>query len=289
MAEQSSKSIPILVWAYTATFTILLFVVLLLFMKNPIPKSEAFYDFNAQRLDQFVKHMDTQTIGVVVFGDSRLRYALEEDEVLAKQIENRIQKDVAVLSITNNWAIYSDFEQLVEKLLESDISLVVVQEELFAKERASSASLLVWRSFVIWRLIGTGPWNPGDIDHKQLQAEKRCSVLRENETIEERKERISRWMTFDPMGENANRLQEMRNKLLGRGVAVPILRVPVSSAASRELPGFAFDDNMNVLVNQEVFLDENFCDTVHMNPVARAAYTRWFVGQVAMVHRRITN
>ena len=77
--------------------------------------------------------------------------------------------------------------------------------------------------------------------------------------------------------------QMRRKSLIGNGLKVPILRIPVSSAARSELPGFRFKHDTPIMAYPGVIKDNDYCDTVHMNPTGRQIYSKWFVDQIATV------
>lgn len=256
------------VWALSAVFN------------TDVPPSEAFYDFNAARVEQFASRTEAGALGVVMLGDSRMRYGTETDDVLSAALTQQLGTEVAVLRLVNNWAVFEDFEPLTPIIADANPSLVVIQNELRVKNRASTAGSLIKREYLKWRIFGSGPWNPGDLDQTYLQFEMRCEVLLD-EDVEARRERVFRWVDFDEAGPNATKVAAFVADLERSSAAVRYLTVPITSAGQTGLPGIEPVAAPDGLGPDFEITDDHFCDIVHMNPEGRELYTDWFVGAVS--------
>jgi hypothetical protein len=241
--------------------------------KDP-PPSEAFYLHNAARLNSLTERAGGGAIGVVMLGDSRMRYATDADDRLGAALSARLEKPVEVIRLVNNWAVMDDFTQLVPLIFAAEPKLIVIQEGLLAKERASRAKLLVGRSYLIWRLLGVGPWNPGNLDQRLMQVEARCEVLKD-EDVEERRERVGRWVSFVPEGESARQAAAFMDEAASRGIEVALLAIPTTSAGREGLPSFERGPGLKPLVVTTQIPNDSFCDIVHMNPQGRELYSAW--------------
>jgi len=252
-------------------------------MLQPVPKSEAFFQHNADRVEKFRNEILAGATGVVLIGDSRLRYAVENDETLAWQLSESGNRPFAVVRLTNNWAVFEDFSPLIPRVLDASPSLVLIQEELLAKERAPSAMLLEGRSYLIWKLFGIGPWNLGNLDQDALQSEMRCEALDLEETVEARRKRVFRWVSFDAEGQNAKFVDAFLQQLEKQGTAVRYMRIPITSSGQAGLPGFSRPGAPYTLTFPQHFGDHNYCDVVHMNDEGRRAYSSWLVNKIASI------
>ncbi len=250
---------------------------------QPVPKSEAFFQHNADRVERFRNEIFAGATGVVLIGDSRLRYAVENDEALAWQLSESGNRPFSVLRLTNNWAVFDDFSPLIPRVLDASPSLVLIQEELLAKERARSALLLEGRSYLIWKLFGIGPWNLGSLDQHALQTEMRCEALYLEETVEARRKRVFRWISFDPEGQNAKFVADFLQRLEKQGTAVRHMRIPITSSGQEGLPGFSRPDSPDTLTFSQHFDDHHYCDIVHMNDKGRSAYSSWLVNKIVNI------
>lgn len=271
---------PGLVWLYALVMGLALVAWLMWLILQPVPKSEAFYVYNAARVDAFAEQVRGGATGIVLLGDSRLRYAVPEDAEFARLVQAAAGRPVTVLRVTNNWAILDDFTLLMPALLEARPALVYLQEELLAKERARSARFLEGRSYLIWKLFRGGPWNPGDLDQAALQAEMRCDALDVDETVAARRERVFRWVSFDPTGYNASLAAAFTQQLETQGAQVRYLRIPITSAGQAGLPGIKRQAEAKTAIYRGTIEDHAYCDVVHMKPGGRRAYTDWLVSEI---------
>ena len=196
------------------------------------------------------------------------------DDPLGAALSARLEKPVEVVRLVNNWAVMDDFTQLAPLIFAAKPKLIVVQEGLLAKERVSGAKLLVGRAYLIWRLLGVGPWNPGNLDQRLMQAEARCEVLN-NEDVEERRERVGRWVSFVPEGDIARQAAVFMGEAASRGIEVALLAIPITSAGREGLPSFERGPDHKPLVVATEIPDDLFCDVVHMNPQGRELYSAW--------------
>lgn len=248
-------------------------------LNTDVPPSQAFYEHNAARVDEFAQRIDDGAIGVVMMGDSRMRYGTETDDVLSAELSQALGHETAVLRLVNNWAVFEDFEELAPAIKASGPTLVVIQDELRAKNRADDATALLRREYLVWRTLGSGPWNPGDLDQDYLQLEMRCEVL-SNESVERRRERVFQWVDFDPTGPNATKVARFEEQLADASIDVRYLTVPITTEGEAGLPGVAATEGPSGLQPDVEIANEDFCDVVHMNPSGRQHYTDWFVSAV---------
>lgn len=278
-------------WAWAVLFAVAISVVLVNKMLAETPRSEAFYQYNAERLKTLAEQTRAGSLGIVMLGDSRLKYATPGDAELADMLSDRLRRTVAVSRIVNNWAVFDDFAPLADLILAAQPDLVIVQEELLAKERGRSGQLLTGRAYLLWGLFGDGPWNPGDIDQVLLQEDARCSVLAK-EDVHTRKKRVGRWVSFDSNGVSATAARTFIDRTFYYDISLVLLRIPITAEAITVLPAARphVVESKKLLAAAVAALGERssmpnqaFCDPVHMNPTGRASYTTWLVDQLQLL------
>lgn len=261
-------AIPTLLWALSAMRAL------------DVPPSAAFFEYNAQRVEEFHQETAAGALGVVLIGDSRVRYGTELQDVLSERITDELGEEVAVLRLTNDWATYQDFDPLMPLILEAEPALVLLQEELRLKNRGYDASEAIKREYLWWRLLGDGLWNPGGNEQVFYQEEMTCEVLGV-EALEDRVVRLGRWVDFDADGPAVAQVKALVQELEESNVVLRYLDVPISADAQAALPGVELSPAPLGITPDVSVGDANYCDFVHMNETARATYTDWFVVAIA--------
>lgn len=245
-----------------------------------VPQSQAFLDYNSERVEQFQEQTAAGAVGVVVMGDSRVRYGTEWQDDLAAELSDHVGHEVAVLRLTYDWATYEDFEPLMPMIFDAQPAMVILQEELRLKNRGYDASEAIKREYLWWKILGSGVWNPGGNDQDYYQEENTCEAVGVQE-LDVRLVRLNRWVNFDADGPAAQKVSRLTDDLKSRDIELRYLHVPISSDARTVLPGVEVTGSPIGLAPDITFDDVNYCDYVHMDPVARADYTDWFITAVA--------
>ncbi|MEE9140901.1 MAG: hypothetical protein V3U18_09035, partial [Alphaproteobacteria bacterium] len=261
-------------------------------------KSQAFYEFNMARIDQFAEASTGRPadgLSVVMLGNSRLKYATLSEAEMVALAESRGLGEMRFLEFVNNWAIFEDFEGLAAPLLEAEPDLIVFQLELLVKERADFSRLLLLREYVLWQLLGIGPWNPGNIDQRALQFDRPCANDHSQDAIATRLERTERWLSYDALGRSARLARDFIATATVRGIPVVLLSIPKTQKAE-EFPILATSTLWRMLDHEVERLESNdkvshwrytaaipdgeFCDVVHMNESARRNFSAWLVSRL---------
>jgi len=275
-AGSGGNSLPRGVWPLTLVFTLGLISLLFEHLVADTPRSGAFDMYNAPRLDRLAANMETGATGIVLIGDSRLRYAVAAEKDFSKLLSDRLGVPVSVVRMTNNWAIWDDFSGLAPRILEIGPQLVVLQEDLFAKERETQSRLFLGRAYLIWQLTGHGPWNPGNLDQNSMQLEMRCEVLAD-EDVAARKKRVFRWVRIDPSGPNSRALNAFVAQAEAAGIGIAVLPVPITTSGDALPKHDRPPDHRTLDLSVEV-PDEAYCDVVHMNAEGRGMFTEALAG-----------
>lgn len=237
-----------------------------------VPPSAAFEEYNAPRVDEFAARIDEGAFGIVAFGDSRLRNATPDSESFAAALTDAAGRDVVVLKLVNDWAIYDDFAPFSERILDAEPHLVLFQEELRERHRGLDAEELLQREYLAWRILQVGSWSPGSRDQDYLQLSADCSS---NETVPERRVRMAQWLSFQPDGPTAERAADFISALEARGIDHRFLGIPVTEEAREGLPGIEWTDGPAGIQPDFAFDPELFCDPVHLGPDGRDVFTAW--------------
>lgn len=264
--------LPLSVWPLTAVLAIALICFGYAYLRADTPPSEAFNLYNAPRIEALAAGVGTGAHGIVLIGDSRLRYATPDDAAFSRQISERLATPVVTLRLVNNWAIWQDFAGLAPQILAAGPHLIILQEDLFGKERETAGRLLLGRAHLIWQAVGQGPWNPGNVDQSALQNEMRCEVL-SVENAQQRKERVSRWVSFDADGPNARAIIDFVTIVQAAGIEVAVLPVPITAAGRPVLPGYKRPADRKTIDPGITLPDDHYCDVVHMNAKGRRVFT----------------
>jgi hypothetical protein len=273
------EAVPLLTWGYAMVFVAALaFGIMSLIMSLTPPPSEAFFLHNAERLERLAEGTRAGATGVVMLGDSRMRYGTYDDQRLGDELTDQLGRQVEVARLVNNWGVFDDFTPLIPLIFAAKPRLVILEEALLTKEFAPS-QLRVGREYLNWRIFGAGPWNPGNLDQAEIQQEMRCNRLIIGD-VEMQKTRANGWISFDPLGDNARRAAKFVEDAIARGLRVEFLAIPVTTIGQAELPTYQRDADLDPLVIPTRIPDQFFCDLVHMNPQGRDIYATWFTATV---------
>jgi hypothetical protein len=281
---------PLACWLLVSMLTIgALLVFAIAGERFETPPSEAFRRFNEPRAERFAAAAGEGLYRVVMLGNSRLKYATWNEKALAGLVPG--QQQMAVLRIVNDWAVFTDFEPFIDRLLEQRPDLVVVQLELLTQERSGAAQLRLLRAYLKWRFFGSAGeiWNPGGVDQQELQFATPCAEIPATASAAAaRLERTGRWLTHDPMGRSSGAARSFIEKLRRADIDVALLTIPTSSAMERRLP--ESERLADALSKQELgavwhyphtIADSDFCDTIHLDESGRDAYSGWLATKIS--------
>jgi len=246
-----------------------------------VPASAAFAAFNEARLADLSATKRDSTARVVMLGNSRLKYATLTDDDLMR----RAGAGTAIVRIVNNWAIFTDFEPLLESILQTAPTLIVLQEDLLGDGWSFLNKLRHARQYVRWKLFGAGAWNPGVIDQRALQFDTPCSGEVSERAVEQRLARTELWLVHDSDGVAAAAAYRFIERALSAGTDVVVLSIPRSGPMEAARPVTLLDDPPEALRRAGVdvwrytdpLADDYFCDTIHINAEGRERFSRWLL------------
>lgn len=270
--------LPLVTWLYAVLFAVgFLFFV----PHHVIPPSQAFYLHNAARLEALKEQAEPNSFRIVLLGDSRLRFAIHDDDAFAMAIEERLGRSVKSVRLVNNGAAFEDFAPLTADILDAGPDLVVIQEEQLARRRPFRTAPLRIREYVRWRLVGDGPWNPGDLDQAAMQNDNTCDP--EPDSVHEHLRLVEASIARDRSGGAARQVASFVNAARASGVDVVFLAVPITTIGQQVLPDHTIETDYLTLAIGEDISDSFFCDAVHMHEGGRAIYSAWLADALADV------
>lgn len=270
-----ASPVPLDIWLYSLVFSLGFTYIFLTWVLGVAPPSSDFTEYNSTRLNKLIEGSTTDTVKIIMLGDSRLRYATYADQEMEEALTVKIGAPVKVTRIVNNRAVFHDFSQLTTLLLSTSPDLIIIQATLLSKGRADIANKFISREYIFWRYFKSNSWNPGDLNQFALQYEMRCLVLDTNETVEERRQRRSRWVHFKDGSLSQKEIFQFLENTTARRIPVLFISIPITTTGKEGLPAPVKHPAEFIWEIPEPINDSNFCDIVHMNENGRAIYSKW--------------
>lgn len=272
-AKANVEPLPLQLWLYiTATSISLISLFYIFFLPTPPPPSEAFYQYNAPRLSALKQEKKKK---IIMLGDSRLRYATYSDNDMEILLSSKTNKDMSVVRLVNNWAVFNEFNQLIPLMLNTHPDLFVIQENVITKSRTYVITKILARQHLMWSHFGTGIWDPGNSNQYSIQNEMSCSATIQNETVDERRKRATSWFNYKRKSENNNNFNEFIKTTQLLNIPVIFISIPITSKGTLGLPHPPKMTTAKVYSPASSIPDEHFCDLVHMNDNGRVIFSNW--------------
>lgn len=261
------------------------------------PPSAAFTAYNQPRMAVFGQAGHGTRLRVVSIGNSRLKYATPEGRPFAQLAAAAGLERASFLRIIGNWAVFSDFEPLVEDLLALEPDIIVLQVELLGVARAHRARRMILGEFAAWQLLGLGPWNPLNVNQRAVQVLKPCLETHSEDYIKDRLRLTDIWVMEDAQSAGARRARDFVRRAAAAGIQVALVTVPMSASWEALHPSDRpslmrlADDlgrssrNIHVLRYPVRLSDDRYCDPIHMNEEGGAEYAGWLIGELARLRR----
>ena len=261
------------------------------------PPSVTFTAYNQPRIEAFGLAGPGAGLRVVSIGNSRLKYATPDDGPFARLAATAGLERASFLRIIGNWAVFEDFEPLVEDLLALEPDVIVLQVELLGVARAHRARRMILGEFAAWQLLGLGPWNPLNVNHRAVQTLKPCLETHSEDYLKDRLRLTDIWVMDDSQAAGARRARDFVRRAAAVGTQVALVTVPMSASWEALHPSdrpslmrLAEDlgrssDNVHVLRYPVRLSDDRYCDPIHMNPRGGAEYSDWLIGELARLRR----
>lgn len=257
------------------------------------PPSQAFLEFNQQRLEEFrTRHgsKQTQSVRVVMLGNSRLKNATIDATLLDQLAARDGSKRAEIFRLVANWAVFRDFEPFLDDLDALEPDVYVVQMDLLVEETATAFERHRALRYLRWLTSGTGPWTWYEPVQEQLDLV--CTTETEPDM---RAMRAESHLKVDPNGESPRLAQSFVRRAAASGTRVLLVSVPKSTAFETVLPSASWEmlassrrlaaetSRVAVAAFTDTLSDDHFCDVTHLNRKGAEAYSRWLIEQLASV------
>ena len=282
---------PLVTWFWGLFFGLCLTIAFLkMAVDAKLPPSSAFVAFNDARIEALAAGQTVpDRLRIVLLGNSRLKYGTEVDpEGFSFSDDARFE----VLRLVNNWATFEDFAPMADRILDLRPDMIVMQTDLLGRGRREWGRVFMYREYLNWRAFGHGPWNPGKIDHQEVQYATPCLNDQSQDRYDWRVDVDSNWLIFDLESDGARNARGFIDKAADQGIRVVLLSMPITervqsvltpmdNLASDLLGELERDDKVTKLTFPETVPNERFCDFVHMNEAGRATFTPWLAQQLS--------
>jgi hypothetical protein len=251
------------------------------------PPSQAFLDFNVQRLRAFRSEhepRDPQTLRLVLLGNSRFKNATIDPAIFDAAAEQKVE----AFRLVANWAIFSNFEPLLDEVQALQPDAYVIQMDLLVEEMARPFKAQIAFSYLRWLSSGTGPWSWYEPESEQL-----VLACTDEQVPDQRTARAQEKLIVDLESPSARRALDFIRTITADGARVILVSVPKTQAFERVLPSASADmlasanalaaalPGVSVSVFTDALPDKQFCDVTHLNRDGASAYSRWLMEQVA--------
>jgi hypothetical protein len=251
------------------------------------PPSEAFLDFNGQRLRAFRSEhepRDPRTLRLVLLGNSRLKNATIDPAVLDAAAGRKVE----AFRLVANWAIFSNFSPLLDDVRALQPDAYVIQMDLLVEEMAQPFKTQISFNYLRWLVSGTGPWSWYEPESEQL-----VLACTDEQVPDQRAARAQDKLIVDLESPSARRAREFIRAIAADGTPVILVSVPKTQAFERVLPSASGDmlasanaladalPGVSVSAFTDRLPDDQFCDVTHLNRDGASVYSRWLIEQVA--------
>jgi hypothetical protein len=255
------------------------------------PHSHAYRDYNLQRLSEFRAQHEPRSSGtlrVVMLGNSRLKNATIDSTMLERLAINRGFSGLEQFRLVANWAVFRDFEPLLDDLQALDPDLYLIQLDLLADEMATTWTVQLNYHYLRWLANGEGPWTWFEPQEEQL--EPACA---EHRFSEARAFQADLKLVADPDAKSPRMARAFIDAVARTGGRVLIVSVPKSDELEQRLPSVhagalaaarsleAQNPSVSVAVFPTSLSDKFFCDVTHLGPPGTEVFSRWLIDQLA--------
>jgi len=259
------------------------------------PPSQAFLDFNLQRLRAFRSEhepRDPRALRVVLLGNSRLKNATIDPAVFDAAAEGNGLPRVEAFRLVANWAIFSSFDPLLDEVRALEPDAYIIQMDLLVEEMAWPFKTQIAFNYLRWLVSGNGPWSWYEPKSEQLTL-----ACTDERLPEQRASRAGEKLIVDIESASAQRAQAFIRAIVADGARVILVSVPKTQSFERVLPSASREmlATANTLAAEfpQVIVapftaalpDDLFCDVAHLNRAGAAAYSRWLIEQLAAARR----
>lgn len=255
------------------------------------PPSQAFHDFNHRRLQEFRVRHDGKpgpVLRVVMLGNSRLKNATVDDALLQRLAAERGLERIETFRLVANWAVFRDFEPLLDEIEALDPDLYIIQLDLLADEMTAA-----WRAeqtyyYVRWLANGAGAWTRFKPEEEQLER-----VCAGGQFLDMRTVLANLKLRTDTEADSPRLARKFIAEVAERAESVLIVSVPKSPELEARLPSANPEalaavralqsryGSIDLAVFPHTLPDDHFCDVTHLGVRGTEVYSRWLMEQMA--------
>ena len=257
------------------------------------PASQAFVEFNHQRIRTFQDQHDPRRPRiprVVLLGNSRLKNATIDTESPALSAAGAGPGRIESFRLVANWAVFRNFEPLLDEIRGLRADVYVIQMDLLVEEMAPSFQHELAFKYLRWLTAGKGAWTWYEPMKEQLDL-----VCTNESEPEMRATRAETKLIVDPSAASPRMAQEFIAAVTAAGARVLLVSVPKSEPFERILPSVSptmiatarqianSAPGVTIATYPNSLPIDHFCDVTHLNREGAAAYSRWLFDRLSSV------
>jgi len=244
--------------------------------------------FAPGRVASFAADIDQGAIGVVMIGDSRLRYGTRSDRSMSTRLSAAVGTDVTVMRLAGPGATFADFEPVAEAIVDAEPRLVILQEDLLLRID-TIPNEVSGRNAVLWNVVGGDLWNPMGNMRPLDQDWEVCPAgglteLPSDEAITAilRAQELS-GLEYRSTGAHVQEVESFVERARSSGVDVVALSIPETEAAIASIArtSGATTGAIDTLPVAADIPDDAYCDPAHLSPAGRDRFVDALIPAVA--------
>jgi hypothetical protein len=265
------------------------------------PTSTAFVELNERRMAEFaaahpVKSPDA--LRVVMLGNSRLKYATIDDATMGRIAGEHDLDSFEVFRVVANWAVFSNFEPLLDRLEALDADIYVLQLELVAEDMTELFKHTLFFQYIRWNISGDDSWTWFEPEPEQFEIP--CDEA-PAAAADHRDFRRNFRLSYEPDGESSRLAQDFMRRVTARGARVLLVSIPKTGHLEELNPSITEEMRViarrmaeqtgraELLVHPGGLSDDHYCDVSHMNWMGAEAYLHWLIPSLATANRVAAN
>ncbi|MGH6933273.1 MAG: hypothetical protein ACREEE_12665 [Dongiaceae bacterium] len=282
------------VWIRAAAIcggVVVIFAILGLFVGAP--PSTGFIELNERRIAEFRAAHPIEspgTLRVVMLGNSRLKYATVDDATMRRVAAEQNVQSLEVFRVVANWAVFSNFEPLLDEIETLDADVYVLQLELVVEDMTELFKHILFLQHVRWKISGEGSWAWFEPDPEQFDTP--CDEA-PGAAADHRNFRGRFRLKTDPNSASALAAQEFIRNVTAKGARVVLVSIPKTSHLEELYPSIGDElraisgrlsretGGTQLLVYPGGLSDDYYCDVSHMNWMGAEAYLHWLLPNLA--------
>jgi hypothetical protein len=282
------------VWRHTAVVVaIIAFALIAAIALVDAPASQAFVEFNYQRIRAFQDRHDPKRphiLRVVLLGNSRLKNATIETESPALSAVSPGPGRIESFRLVANWAVFRNFEPLLDEIRALQADVYVIQMDLLVEEMAPAFQHQLAFRYLRWLTAGKGVWTWYEPMKEQLDL-----VCTNESEPEIRANRAETKLIVDPSAASPRMAQDFITAVTAAGARVLLVSIPKSEPFERIIPSASptmiatarqianSAPGVTIATYPNSLPIDHFCDVTHLNREGAAAYSRWLFDRLSSI------